>query len=134
MDSECQNEKENNYSLRDSLFFTASSSSNSYLSDSDIENLYMQSSINLYPETDSTSKEKKKRILEKNKLSARESRKRKRQLLDRLIKENEKLRKELISLKKDLLHYLCSNCKNKVFHQSHQKKKLALFSVVIAKK
>lgn len=54
MDSEYQNEKENNYSLSNSLFFTASSfsSSNSYLSDSDIENLYMQSSINLYPETD----------------------------------------------------------------------------------
>ena len=43
MDTEYQNEKENNYSLSNSLFFTASSfsSSNSYLSDSDIENIYM---------------------------------------------------------------------------------------------
>ena len=84
--------------------------------------------MELFSETDV---EKKKKILEKNKLSARESRKRKRQFLARLIKENGKLRQELISIKKDLLHCLC---KRKLFHQSHQKKKLALFSVVIAEK
>lgn len=138
MDSQIKYEKENDFSLSNSLFFTTTSLSNtnSFLSDDEIENLYMQSStpINFLPTEQSTISDKKRIILEKNKLSARESRKRKRQLFDRLVKENQKLRQELISIKKDLLHCLCDNCQSKIFHQSHQKKKLALFSVVIAKK
>lgn len=60
------------------------------------------------------SSEKKKIILEKNRESARESRRRKKQIIENLLKENRELKRELHEYKKHLFVNLCKECKSKL--------------------
>lgn len=60
------------------------------------------------------SPEKKKIILEKNRESARQSRRRKKQIIESLLKENRELKRELHEFKKHLFVTLCKDCKAKL--------------------
>lgn len=58
--------------------------------------------------------EKKKLIQEKNRESARQSRRRKKQIIEGLLKENRELKRELKEYKKYLFVTLCKDCKAKL--------------------
>lgn len=60
------------------------------------------------------SKEKKANLLEKNKESARNSRRRKKAVFEQLVEENIKLKKEILTLKLKLNQNICESCGNKL--------------------
>lgn len=96
--------------------------------DSDEENIYKRqtdissSSVNSGPTNKilntkrkkELSKEKRAILLERNKESARNSRRRKKAAFEQLVKENIKLKKEISILKLKLKQNLCENCGNKL--------------------